>query len=73
MTNYKLKTLTVLPLLFSLLTFSQTNRFYYDLHYRKDSTQDYRQNTMILDVTNKEVKFYEKEFADYDSINKLGK
>lgn len=73
MTNFTTKILGVFLLLFNVLAFSQTNRFYYDLHYRKDSTQDYRHNYMILDVNRKDVKFYEKEFAEYDSINKLGK
>lgn len=49
---------------------SQTNRFIYELQYRKDVSEDYRQNLMNLDISPKSVKFYDKKFADYDSINK---
>lgn len=49
---------------------SQTNRFTYELQYRKDSTQEFRKTLMNLDISPKSVKFYDKEFADYDSINK---
>ncbi|MDN5395871.1 MAG: GLPGLI family protein [Chryseobacterium sp.] len=49
---------------------SQTNRFIYELQYRKDGSEDYRHNLMNLDISPKSVKFYDKKFADYDSINK---
>ncbi|MCT2409032.1 GLPGLI family protein [Chryseobacterium antibioticum] len=49
---------------------SQTNRFIYELQYRKDASEEYRQNLMNLDISPKSVKFYDKKFADYDSINK---
>lgn len=49
---------------------SQTNRFIYELQYRKDTSDEYRKNLMNLDISPKSVKFYDKTFADYDSINK---
>lgn len=60
-------------LLLSITVFSQTNRFFFELKSRKDSTQKYRENIMILDVTEENVKFYDKELMDYDSINKAQK
>lgn len=54
---------------FSLMS-AQTNRFFYDLQSRKDSTQEYRTSTMVLDINPKSIKFYDKDLLDYDSINK---
>jgi len=54
----------------SLFYYSQTNRFVYELHYKKDSSDQYRKTLMNLDINKKSVKFYDKSFADYDSINK---
>lgn len=64
----KLFFLTII--LLSLLFKAQTNRFYYELKYRKDSTETYRSSIMILDVNPKTIKFYDKDLLDYDSINK---
>jgi GLPGLI family protein len=49
---------------------SQTNRFIYELQFRTDASQEYRKALMNLDISPKSVKFYDKNFADYDSINK---
>lgn len=57
----------------SLLFKSQTNRFFYELQSRKDSTEDYRRNIMVLDINPKSIKFYDKNLLDYDSINKNNK
>lgn len=54
----------------SFLSYSQTNRFVYELQYRRDSTEDYRKTLMNLDISAKTVKFYDHTFAEYDSINK---
>jgi len=48
----------------------QTNRFTYELQYRKDASEEYRKNMMNLDINPKSVTFYDKTFSDYDSINK---
>ncbi len=50
---------------------SQTNRFTYQLQFRKDVSEGYREIVMNLDISPKSVKFYDKKFAEYDSINKL--
>lgn len=56
----------------SLFSFyqSQTNRFIYELQFRTDESQEYRKALMNLDISPKSIKFYDKDFADYDSINK---
>ncbi|MGL6129115.1 GLPGLI family protein [Chryseobacterium artocarpi] len=56
-----------------LVTFfqAQTHRFIYELQYKMDSTETGHQNlNMILDITPKEVKFYGKDLATTDSLNK---
>lgn len=57
-------------LLMSFWASSQTNRFLYDLQYRKDSTEDYRKCVMALDINPTETKFYDYKFAEYDAQNK---
>lgn len=64
------KALVFIGIFMSLFYYSQTNRFVYELQYRRDSTEDYRKTLMNLDITAKTVKFYDKQFAYYDSINK---
>ncbi|SIT05721.1 GLPGLI family protein [Chryseobacterium ureilyticum] len=56
-----------------LVTFlqAQTHRFIYELQYKMDSTETGHQKlNMILDITPKEVKFYGKDLATTDSLNK---
>lgn len=65
------KSLTIFGFFISLFSYSQTNRFVYELQYRKDSTEDYRKILMNLDISAKTVKFYDQTFAEYDSINKF--
>lgn len=49
----------------------QTHRFIYELQYKMDSTETgYEKLNMILDITPKEVKFYGKDLAATDSLNK---
>lgn len=60
---------TSISIVFHLTLYSQTNRFYYKLDYRHDSSQNYRTTQMILDINPKTVKFYDADFIKYDSIN----
>ena len=64
------KFFSLIIILLSIYGNSQTNRFIYELKYRNDSTQDYRTNLMALDINQKETKFYDYDFVEYDSINK---
>ncbi|ROH95046.1 GLPGLI family protein [Chryseobacterium cucumeris] len=62
---------TLSALLVTALVQSQTHRFIYDLQYKMDSTEaGYEKVNMILDITPKEVKFYGKDLAIRDSLNK---
>ncbi|PPZ92266.1 GLPGLI family protein [Cloacibacterium normanense] len=62
--------LLVILTFFGLCINAQTNRFFYELQSRKDSTQEYKKNYMVLDINPKSIKFYDKDLLDYDSINK---
>ncbi|MFZ4928245.1 GLPGLI family protein [Chryseobacterium sp. Mn2064] len=64
------RTIAFLALCAGTLYQSQTNRFTYELQYRQEPTQEYRKNLMNLDISSKSVKFYDKDFADYDVKNK---
>lgn len=64
------KTLLLLAFCAGSFYQSQTNRFTYELQYRKDPSQEYRRDPMNLDISPKSVKFYDKGFADYDVKNK---
>lgn len=62
---------TLSALLVTALVQSQTHRFIYELQYKMDSTEaGYEKVNMILDITPKEVKFYGKDLAIRDSLNK---
>ncbi|MPS66172.1 GLPGLI family protein [Chryseobacterium sp.] len=63
--------LTISCLLIISLVSSQTHRYIYELQYKMDSTEaGYEKVNMILDVSPKEVKFYGKDLATTDSLNK---
>ncbi|UMQ42062.1 GLPGLI family protein [Chryseobacterium sp. Y16C] len=63
--------LTLSCLLIISLVSSQTHRYIYELQYKMDSTETgYEKVNMILDITPKEVKFYGKDLATTDSLNK---
>ncbi|WP_426277465.1 GLPGLI family protein [Chryseobacterium sp. S-02] len=63
--------LTFSCLLIISLVGSQTHRYIYELQYKMDSTEaGYEKVNMILDITPKEVKFYGKDLATTDSLNK---
>ena len=50
---------------------AQTHRFIYEYQYKTDSlSQEYRKDNMTLDINPDEVKFYEYNYAEIDSLNK---
>lgn len=51
---------------------AQTNRFIYELQFKRDSTQSHLDKiNFVLDVNPKDVKFYEYNYLESDSINKV--
>ena len=64
------KTLIFLTLYAGSFFQSQTNRFTYELQYRKNPSQQYLTTLMNLDISPGSVKFYDKGFADYNEKNK---
>lgn len=63
--------LTITAVLLMVVLQAQTHRFIYELQYKMDSTEaGYEKLNMILDITPKEVKFYGKDLATTDSLNK---
>ncbi|WP_312081938.1 GLPGLI family protein [Epilithonimonas hominis] len=72
MNIYKFSIITAL--IFCCINFStkaQTYRFIYELEFKSDSTSNYTQKeNVVLDITNRKVKFYDYNFIKYDSINK---
>ncbi|MEN2435786.1 GLPGLI family protein [Weeksellaceae bacterium A-14] len=70
MNTYR-KNILLLLFIFSLCLNAQTYRFIYELEFKRDSTSDSSQKeNVVLDITNKNVKFYDYSFVKYDSINK---
>ncbi len=61
--------ITVFFLLFNLYTKAQTNRFIYDVEFRKDSTSQLttKQN-YHLDITGDEVLYYSRDYFIADSL-----
>ncbi|EFK35428.1 GLPGLI family protein [Chryseobacterium gleum] len=70
--KYNMKNfLTITAFLLMVFLQAQTHRFIYELQYKMDSTETgYEKVNMILDITPKEVKFYGKDLAIRDSLNK---
>ena len=63
--------LTISAVLLMIFIQGQTHRFIYELQYKMDSTEaGYEKLNMILDITPKEVKFYGRDLATTDSLNK---
>jgi len=59
-------------ILFSVVANAQTHRFIYEFQYKNDSTAaEYQKENMTLDINPDEVKFYEYDYAENDSLNKL--
>ncbi|ROH95710.1 GLPGLI family protein [Chryseobacterium daecheongense] len=66
-----MKKLLFIMLLISLSLTAQTNRFIYELQFKRDSTQkQFDKLNFVLDVNPKDVKFYEYYYLESDSINK---
>ncbi len=64
--------LTVILTIFSVFAFSQTHRFIYEMHYKKDSLSDkIDKENMVLDINDNEAQFYEFRAIRIDSINKI--
>lgn len=58
-------------LLFFSLSTAQTNRFFYEVKFKEDSTQTEHQKVfMVLDINLNETKYYDNTFLEKDSINK---
>lgn len=65
-----MKTFSLFFLFLSLYFSAQTHRFIYDYQFKTDSTSEhYEETKMILDVNPSEVKFYDYEYAEKDSLN----
>lgn len=61
-----------LLLLFPIFFSAQTHRFIYQYQFKTDSTAtEYEKSNMTLDLNPDEVKFYEYDYAENDSLNKL--
>lgn len=51
---------------------AQTHRFIYDYKFKADSTaSDFENANMVLDINPKDVKFYDYDYAENDSLNKI--
>ncbi|MGE8553019.1 MAG: GLPGLI family protein [Chryseobacterium jejuense] len=63
--------ITITAVLLMVFLQAQTHRFIYELQYKLDSTETRHEKlNMILDITPIEVKFYGKDLATTDSLNK---
>ncbi|EOR28452.1 hypothetical protein L100_16255 [Elizabethkingia meningoseptica ATCC 13253 = NBRC 12535] len=64
-------TILLILLIIGIFIKSQTHRYIYELQFKYDSTEvDRAKVNMVLDITPKEVKFYEEDLLVTDSINK---
>ncbi|WP_317125931.1 GLPGLI family protein [Chryseobacterium bernardetii] len=70
--KYNMKNIfTISAILLIIFLQAQTHRFIYELQYKMDSTEaGYEKANMILDIAPKEVKFYGRDLAIRDSLNK---
>ncbi len=66
-----MKTLLPLLILFPFLLNAQTHRFIYEMKYKTDPAGDSQTLTMVLDVNPDEVKFYNMQYIETDSLNKV--
>ncbi|SHE99278.1 GLPGLI family protein [Chryseobacterium takakiae] len=62
-------TIFIAVILFAL-SYSQTNRFYYEVKMRNTNADDYRTSGMVLDINPESIKFYDEDFIEVDSLNK---
>lgn len=64
------KFITLTFILFSIFSFSQTQRFIYEFNYKSDSLNDkFKTENMVLDISNNNVQFYEFRAIRIDSVN----
>ncbi|SEW39988.1 GLPGLI family protein [Chryseobacterium wanjuense] len=67
-----MKRILLIMVLMSFCFNAQTNRFIYELQFKRDSTQTQLDKlNFVLDVNPKDVKFYEYYYLESDSINKV--
>lgn len=63
--------ISLILVLVSIFSFSQTHRFIYELKYKKDSlSEKFDKQNLVLDINGKDVQFYEYRAIRIDSINK---
>lgn len=66
-----MKSCLFLLILFFSLSTAQTNRFFYEVKFKEDSTQTEHQKVfMVLDINPNETKYYDNTFLEKDSTNK---
>ncbi len=59
-------------LLFPLMFAAQTHRFVYEYQYKEDSTStEFQKANMVLDINPDEIKFYDYDYVQTDSLNKV--
>lgn len=70
--NYTMKRILLLMILMSFFVNAQTHRFIYELQFKRDSTSETKEKVnFVLDINPKDVKFYEFNYLESDSINKV--
>lgn len=66
-----MKSFLFLLVFFCSLSNAQTNRFFYAVKFKEDSTQtEYQKVFMVLDINPDETKYYDNAFLEKDSIYK---
>lgn len=67
-----MKLFSSLFLFLSICCSAQTQRFIYEYQFKTDSTlADFEKANMVLDINPDDVKFYDYEYAENDSLNKM--
>jgi len=67
-----MKRILLLMILMSFFVNAQTHRFIYELQFKRDSTSETKEKVnFVLDINPKDVKFYEFNYLESDSINKV--
>nr|WP_314495686.1 GLPGLI family protein [uncultured Chryseobacterium sp.] len=68
-----IKLISIILILFNAAISAQNYRVVYELNYKRDSlTENYDRQEMILDMSNKETKFYYSKLLMLDSLSKKG-
>ncbi len=67
-----MKLLYPIVLFFGIHLSAQTQRFIYEFEFKSDSTSlNFEKANMVLDINPEDVKFYDYEYAENDSLNKM--